>query len=101
MNNDSINIKVTQHHISLGIKGDCSCCPIARAIADSVQWSPALEGPLWRVIKVFDSNDIKIRGKKYSTTFEVNNWINSFDDGLEVNPIELVLTPVEKDEILF
>jgi hypothetical protein len=96
--NESITIKVTQRHIEHGKRGDCSYCPIALAIADTINHSPALEGPAWKMISVIDHNEIKIKGKRYVTSFEASKWMEAFDDMLEVSPVEFVLISHERED---
>jgi hypothetical protein len=91
--NDPITIKVTQRHIDHGKRGDCSYCPIALAIADVIKWSPALDGPFWKIIQVLDNTEINIRGERYVSSFNLTKWMTSFDDMLEVSPVEFVLVP--------
>jgi hypothetical protein len=95
---DSFTIKVTDYHIKHGKRGDCSYCPIALAIADVVKHSPALDGPFWKIIQVYDHCEINIRGKRYVTSIEASKFMTSFDDMLEVSPVEFVLVPHSRED---
>jgi hypothetical protein len=98
MNNDPITIKVTQRHIDHGRRGDCSYCPIALAISEVIAHSPALDGPFWQIIKVFDNADIQIRGRRYVTSLKATEWMTDFDEMRPVQPTEFVLVPHELED---
>lgn len=97
LNNDPINVKLTQRHIDHGKRGDCSYCPIALAIADAVLFSVVGE-PFWKQIQVLDISEINIKGRRYVTSPEMNKWMTDFDDMKEVKPVEFVLIPHERED---
>jgi hypothetical protein len=46
-----------------------------------------------RHIQVLDNTEINIRGERYVSSFNLTKWMTSFDDMLEVSPVEFVLVP--------
>ena len=95
-----IHIKVEQRHIDNGKREDCSYCPIALAIMETIP-SNCLLGPFWKQVKVHDSNEIIVRGITYNTSRKVSQFICDFDSGKEVEPMDFVLSKQERDEYEF
>jgi hypothetical protein len=93
------HIQVTQDDITHGQKGDCQYCPIARAIARTVQYAEeinvyhcdgriihSLEPPLTRIAVPFDLPEI------------AQEFIRRFDHKRTVWPIEFDITVLSTQE---
>ena len=86
-------IKVEEEHISKGVIGSKSECPVALAIMGTGEWSEVFVG----------TNKISLRGKGkdkyglpspasvYIPSEEVANWIWEFEQKKDVKPMEFDL----------
>lgn len=76
-------IKVTKRHIQAGIRGLCEACPISLAFQEVFK----------NEVRVFETysnfTECPTIKKSLKHSREVEKWINTFDDFLEVNEITL------------
>ena len=90
-----MKIKVTETHISNGVRSDANLCPIALAIREQLLLSDKDH------VDVGGNSEIILRvcTKKQELTFEIpkeaTTFINAFDDREPVEPFEFELTEVE------
>ena len=74
-------IKVSRADIANGVANDCDKCAITRAVQRTLSDTSALTVKSW----------IYARGRRYSCSRAVTEWIRAFDDGENVEPFTLLL----------
>lgn len=79
-----MKVKVTQKDIDNGKAKDCRTCPIAQAIRRT---NP-------NKVIIVDRDIIYIDKKLYSTPQKASTFINLFDDGDKVKPIDFELNEI-------
>lgn len=94
-------IRVTAEHIEEGIPQDCEDCPIALAIVE--QW----DGPINHHDIAVDNREVLViqrhRGGQRSFTAqlppEAMRFVQSFDDGYQVEPFEFTVEWIDEDGV--
>lgn len=86
-----MTIDVTASHITFGVKGCPSLCPVALAASEAF-------GAPCKVGRRFIGVPTLLGGKVKKETFielpdAIRAWIDEYDEGLEVHPIIFEVTP--------
>lgn len=87
-------ITVTQEHIMSGIRGDCTGCPVAFALADAY--------PNASYISVLERDEGVPEGMLFIGTAEMQapqeviDFVNGFDAGRTVKPFSFTLPEMNK-----
>ncbi len=83
-----MEIQVTKEHIDAGAQGKATNCPVALAMS-----AAGLNGPLVEDDRLSHFNTgAGPRGRRYYTNdASLSRWIRSFDDGMTVPPMTLVI----------
>jgi hypothetical protein len=87
-------ITVTEKHIQDGIREDCNSCAIALALRDAGGFTS---------VHVYEARKLECDGFRYTVCplnyshKEINTWIDQFDSGIHVQPIEFEIEPVDED----
>jgi hypothetical protein len=85
-------ITVTEKHIQDGIREDCNSCAIALALRSAG----------FRSVAVYESRKLECDGFRYTVCplnyshKEINTWIDQFDSGIYVQPIEFEIELVDE-----
>ena len=79
-----MKIQVTQENIDRGIRRNCGFCPIANALFDAT-------GEWWMV----DGNHAHLRRRMIELPTIATDFIDDFDSGAPVEPVEFDL-PIEE-----
>lgn len=87
-------ITVTEKHIRDGVREDCSNCAIALAIKDDVGFMSVSVQEAGKLL--CDGCWYRVEPLGYSHR-EINIWIDHFDNGIPVFPIQFDIEPVDED----
>jgi hypothetical protein len=83
-----MKLKVTEKHIREGVKGDPSCCPIAKAILEQY--------PEYHEVRVgMYSVELIQKGVTVNEIYhpDLEDFVDSFDMGEQVEPFEVDFRP--------
>ena len=86
-----MRVNVTDEHISGGIRGSYSSCPIALAIRDKVSDSRKDEVDVGRLYVSLPADDEPSVIEDYRLSIEACNFIEDYDRGRLVEPFEFEL----------
>jgi hypothetical protein len=81
MKRNFLNIDVTQKDINQGGRRDPWNCPIAHALSRRLKGAEVSVGYV----------EIRGDGRSYYCSWEIEQWMNDFDEGLPVKPARFTL----------
>lgn len=82
-------VRVTEDHISRGVKGSCVDCPIALAINEQLHPYPtALVGDGYITFRFMHNGDYIKVDREFSA--RVRKFVNDFDHGHKVEPFNMI-----------
>ena len=77
-----MKIKVTQHDIDYGVRGEYQLCPIARAVKHKINGEVMVYGDDMSIF----TTDIIRRYRYYKLPQKAKDFMQRFDDGKKVKP---------------
>lgn len=83
-----MELKVLQHHIDAGRRGEIHSCAVALAVREAFPDAGKI------IVGGYETGDVKIDNRRYRGASVLGCWLRDFDQGAPVLPGTFTLTEV-------